>query len=218
MGRKQKKIHYIYKTTCDVNGKYYIGMHSTNKMDDGYLGSGKRLWSSIKYHGKENFTKEILEYCENRDELRIKEEEIVDEVLLTDNLCMNLKKGGQGGLVDENHRDKLVEGARLYQKKKWEDKEYRKKMSTHSSNIMKRTHLDGKLKYDNFKGKKHTKETKMKIGLANSTHQKGEGNSQYGKCWVYSDKEKISKRINKIELHEFLSNNGDWKKGRKLKW
>lgn len=31
MARRQKKYHYIYKTTCTVNGKYYIGMHSTEK-------------------------------------------------------------------------------------------------------------------------------------------------------------------------------------------
>lgn len=30
-------------------------MHSTDNLDDGYVGSGKRLWNSIKKHGKENF-------------------------------------------------------------------------------------------------------------------------------------------------------------------
>jgi hypothetical protein len=69
MARKQKKYHYIYKTTCNVNGKYYIGMHSTDNLEDGYMGSGKRLWNSINYHGKETHVKEILEYCKSREEL-----------------------------------------------------------------------------------------------------------------------------------------------------
>jgi hypothetical protein len=48
------------------NDKYYIGMHSTNDLNDGYVGSGKRLWFSINYHGKENHACEILEYCKDR--------------------------------------------------------------------------------------------------------------------------------------------------------
>jgi len=43
MPRKQKKYHYIYKTTNILNYKFYIGMHSTDDLDDGYVGSGKRL-------------------------------------------------------------------------------------------------------------------------------------------------------------------------------
>ena len=40
---KKHKYHYIYKTTCNVTGKYYIGMHSTSNLNDGYIGSGRRL-------------------------------------------------------------------------------------------------------------------------------------------------------------------------------
>lgn len=55
--RKQasrRKYHYIYKTTCTITSKFYIGMHSTDNLEDGYVGSGKRLWYSINKHGKEN--------------------------------------------------------------------------------------------------------------------------------------------------------------------
>ena len=53
----RRKYHYIYKTTNLINQHYYIGMHSTNNLEDGYIGSGKKLWSQISYHGKENFNK-----------------------------------------------------------------------------------------------------------------------------------------------------------------
>lgn len=33
-------IHYIYKITNVINGKGYIGKHSTNNINDGYFGSG----------------------------------------------------------------------------------------------------------------------------------------------------------------------------------
>ena len=56
MARKKPHIHYIYKTTCNVTKRYYIGMHSTTNLEDGYLGSGKRLRYSIRKYGKENHT------------------------------------------------------------------------------------------------------------------------------------------------------------------
>ena len=48
-----KQYHYLYKTECTVTGAFYIRMHSTSDLDDGYLGSGTILWRSIKKHGKE---------------------------------------------------------------------------------------------------------------------------------------------------------------------
>ena len=70
MARAERKHHYIYKITYKVTNRFYIGMHSTDNMDDGYFGSGKRLWFSINYHGKENHEKEILEFCSTRAELK----------------------------------------------------------------------------------------------------------------------------------------------------
>ena len=73
MGRKKPHIHYIYKTTCNVTKRYYIGMHSTTNLEDGYLGSGKRLRYSVRKYGKENHTKEILEFLPTREKLVIRE-------------------------------------------------------------------------------------------------------------------------------------------------
>jgi hypothetical protein len=76
-----KRYHYIYKTTCKITGKFYIGMHSTDKLNDGYLGSGKILWYSRKKYGDENHPIEILEFCSTRAELKIREKQIVNEDL-----------------------------------------------------------------------------------------------------------------------------------------
>jgi hypothetical protein len=51
----------IYITKNLINGKKYIGKDSHNNPE--YLGSGALLLEDIKKYGKENFKKEILEYC-----------------------------------------------------------------------------------------------------------------------------------------------------------
>lgn len=61
--------HFIYKTTNQIDGKVYVGLHSTGSLDDKYLGSGVYLKRAIKKYGVQNFTREILEFCEDRDSL-----------------------------------------------------------------------------------------------------------------------------------------------------
>jgi hypothetical protein len=97
MRADQRKHHIIYKTTCSVTSKYYIGMHSTNDLDDSYYGSGKRLRRSLNKYGEENHVFEVLEHLPSRSELSRREAEIVNLNLLKDPLCMNLKEGGTGG-------------------------------------------------------------------------------------------------------------------------
>ena len=76
-------------------------MHSTSNLEDNYIGSGKRLWLSIRKHGRENHMKEILEFLEDRNALKAREKEIVNKMLLKDLMCMNLIEGGEGGFNNE---------------------------------------------------------------------------------------------------------------------
>src|SRR4030067_1662427 len=95
----RRKYHFIYKTTCLVTGKEYYGMHSTDDLNDGYLGSGVILRRSIKKHGKENHVREIFgDFLSDRENLRLKEAEIIDDHRLKDPRCMNLVLGGYGGI------------------------------------------------------------------------------------------------------------------------
>jgi len=42
--------YLIYETTNLINGKLYRGAHQTEKVNDGYLGSGKILRHPINKH------------------------------------------------------------------------------------------------------------------------------------------------------------------------
>ena len=65
----KNKFMFIYLTTNLINNKIYVGQHTTTNLDDGYLGSGKILQKAIKKYGKENFRREILEFCDGSDVL-----------------------------------------------------------------------------------------------------------------------------------------------------
>jgi hypothetical protein len=85
--------YFIYKTTCLIDGKYYIGQHCGDE-NDGYLGSGISLKKHIEKHGKENFKREILEYAADRIELDELERKYVSPGEVRDRQCLNRTLGG----------------------------------------------------------------------------------------------------------------------------
>jgi len=87
-------FYTIYKTTCLINGKKYIGQHITKNLNDEYLGSGTLLRRAIKQYGKENFTKDILYVFDNFDAMNEKEKELITEEILLDETYYNLMLGG----------------------------------------------------------------------------------------------------------------------------
>ena len=210
MGRRQKKYHFIYKTTNIVNEKYYIGMHSTDDLNDGYIGSGKKLWYSIKKYGKENFKIEYLEFFKNRKLLIEAEKKIVNNELIKDPLCLNLKLGGTGGLINEEHaynwhaaggREVLRIFGKRHNERMRTDLEYREKIISKISSKLKNQ--------QKWLGKKHKEISKRKIGEANSKYQQGSGNSQFGTCWITNGVEN-----KKIKKDSSLPDN--WKFGRTI--
>jgi hypothetical protein len=213
MARAEKKIHYLYKTTCFITGRWYIGMHSTHNLEDGYMGSGKRLRYSIRKYGVDNHKKEILEFFESRELLIEAEIKAITEDMVTDKNCMNLKLGGQGGFINEEHKQKFInsDGPKNFAKRLIEDEEFRLKHFAIISERMKKTHANGKIKYDTFKGKQHSDETKQKMSESSKGKGIGESNSQYGTCWI--TKESVNKKIKKEDLDTYLIEG--WVKGRR---
>jgi len=221
-------MHYlIYKTTNTLNNKIYIGKHKTANKDDDYLGSGFLLKRAITKYGRHQFKKEIILECSNEDELNNAEADIVDDEFVARLDTYNIMKGGYGGFsyvndnglnIYDNHSEisstnmknacQVAGNKRLEEIRK--DKELFEAYKHKMSNALKLHYLYNE---GAFTGQKHTDASKAKIGKANSQHQSGKGNSQYGKLWIHNLELKESKRISKDEpMPE------GWLKGRKIKF
>ena len=98
------QYYFTYKTINLINNKYYYGIHMTNKLEDGYLGSGKRLKQAIKKYGKENFKRIILNYYSCYKDLAQAEHELITSEVLLDENCYNLTIGGIGGPTFKGHK------------------------------------------------------------------------------------------------------------------
>ena len=78
---------------------YYIGRHSTNNLNDGYMGSGVLLQKAITKYGIDNFSLEILEFHKDFETLCKREREIVNHDFIELKSNYNLALGGKGTLT-----------------------------------------------------------------------------------------------------------------------
>jgi hypothetical protein len=101
--------HIVYKTENNVNGKYYIGKHSTENVNDGYLGSGKAFLRALQKYGKDAFSREVLAEFDTEEEALAYEEVLVTEEVIHDRECYNLITGGKSGSPNAETRQKISE-------------------------------------------------------------------------------------------------------------
>lgn len=199
--------YFVYQITNQINGKYYRGAHQTSNLDDGYFGSGKILKHAIKKYGIENFTKEILCFCESEEQMYLKEKELV--IISKD--TYNILEGGHGGFghINRNglHPDRSKIGKLGGKSSHVSIKQKRKANTQYNEAYLEYMYEWGvkgrtaqRIKYPEgvWKGKKHKEETKKKIGEKTKITQLGSNNSQYGTCWITNGKE--NKKIKKEEL------------------
>jgi hypothetical protein len=148
--------HFIYKTTC-ISGKYYIGRHSTKKLDDGYFGSGKWV-RSLK--DKTTLSREILEFCDSIEELKTKETlYLIENVGKED--CMNFYTNSGGfdfGDLNIARSEK--------ERKKRSERIKGDKNPAKREEIRNKISLGNKGKIPHNKGKKASEEERKKISEA----------------------------------------------------
>ena len=215
MARAEKKIHYLYKTTCIITSRWYIGLHSTNNMDDGYMGSGKRLRYSIRKYGVDNHKKEILEFFETRELLVEAEIKAITTDMITDTDCMNIVDGG-GGFTSEYAKICAIKSNEKQRFLRENNQEWVDNHKLKTSLGLKKAYDTGKREKKtpfDWTGKKHSEVTKELLSELKRGTGIGENNSQYGTCWITKDG--TNKKIKKEDIETYL--NEGWVKGKKVK-
>lgn len=160
----------VYKIINKINGNYYIGQHKTDNLNDGYMGSGKCIDRAIGKYGIDNFEKQIIYIFNNAVDMIATERDIVNEIMLADPKCYNMKLGGTGGFDHINNDQKYIytekarQTIRLWPVDKLQEITA-KKVHVGASNGMYGSSRSGVLN-PNY-GKNHTEETKQKISNSN---------------------------------------------------
>lgn len=176
-------IRFVYKTTNNKNGKIYIGQHSTENLDDGYLGSGVVLQKAIIKYGKENFSREIITYVDTQEDLDRTEEIFIKHYIhiVGKDEMYNVAENAVGGAFfkDCHHSDKTrqklsdaLKGRHLPEEHKIKisktlkgrqfSEETRQKMSESMKGIIRSNETRQKLS-DALKGRQLPDEVKKKI-------------------------------------------------------
>lgn len=178
-------VYYIYKITNLINSKYYIGVRKQNvNKTDNYMGSGVAINNAYKKYGKENFTKEIIQYFDTHDELYEKEKQLVTPDLVNDPLCYNIALGGRGN-IGFKHTKEAKEKIRLSSIGRNTDKVYTKETILKMSE----SHI----------GLKASNETKKKMSNARLGHKCSAktlinmSNARKGRTFSDEAKHKMSK-------------------------
>lgn len=186
----EKKHNYVYKITNLINNKIYIGVHSTDDLNDGYMGSGRAIKNAIRRYGVENFKKEILVDFETAEIAYRLEKMLVDEKFINRKDTYNAKVGGAGGRPSDEVRQKISEamsGEKHRNFGKHHSEETKRKMSLVKKG--KRFSEEHRKKMSEVrKGKHHSKETKRKISEA----ERGEKHHFFGKHHSEATRKKMS--------------------------
>lgn len=201
-------MHYIlYHIANKINNKKYIGIHSTNDLNDGYLGSGIAIKNALKKYGRENFVREILFHCECPQHLEILEEEFVNEDFVKRNDTYNLVSGGRYRAYISDETKRKIRNSVSGEKNGFYGKTHTNEMKSLSSKINKDTVF-----IHNDKTCIRIKRNELQSYLNDGWNigKKFMNTGTLGTKWIHNDSE--NKSVPKEEVQSYL--NDGWKLGR----
>lgn len=161
------KYNFCYITICLINWKMYVGDHSTDNLNDGYLGSGICLTNAIKKHNKSNFIRIDLEFFKTKQEAFNAQEKYIKIFKTIRPKGYNISPMGgvqcKGGM-SEKGRKRLSDKAK---KRIGSKNSFYGKRHTEETKKLISQNLDIRGEKNPFYSKHHTEETKIKIGKKN---------------------------------------------------
>lgn len=161
-----KTYNYIYLITNNINGKIYIGKHSTDNLDDGYMGSGILIKKAIQKYGIENFTKEYLAFCDTEEKLNWFEKFYIKKYKARE-VGYNLTDGGDGAL-ERTHTEETKQKLR-----KPKTEEHKQKLSEAQKRYCKEHGNQNAGKHHTFGPMDEVHKQKISKALMNNTNGKG---------------------------------------------
>lgn len=161
---------YVYITTNNANGKKYIGQKkSCVFLHEKYLGSGKYLRNAIKHYGKENFTVELLDECDSKEQLDDRERYWIKSFnAVCSDTFYNIASGGEGAnfAISATTRLKM---SKSHTGIKLSDETKQKISNSKKGRAFSTEHLQNLKNANAKKGYKHSFETRMKMREAHKS-------------------------------------------------
>lgn len=199
---------YVYKITNNINHKYYIGVHVTNDINDGYMGSGKLIKRAISKYGLDNFTKEIVKEFDDYNECLRYERSIVNEEFIADPMTYNIMLGGWGGRPPQSAIDAIskaqsknwAENKESIMTKRYASDHYERSSKTQKGVTRANLHNTDPVKIAKMaathRGMKRTDETKKNQSEAKKRFITENGTAAFGKGQIYINNGTVAKRQN----------------------
>jgi len=186
------KFFYVYIITNLISGKKYVGSkicYKKNPEIDGYMGSSKFLNNDIKIYGVHNFSKQIIQYYEDGEDLLERESEYIEKyktlfpngynrfipnqrngfnrkgIAHSEETIKKMKQSSVGKnlgrILSEEHKERISISMKG-KNKECKSEETKNKISEFFKGKSKSEETKNKIR-EFFKGKHRTEETKNKI-------------------------------------------------------
>ena len=196
--------YYIYEITNNINGKKYIGKRVTKKdiNKDDYMGSGLLLEKAKLKYGIENFSKQILEICNSKNQLSEREIYYISLVNAPKNpMYYNVASGGEGG---NTYAGKTINELEEIKRKIQENRKFNGHTEEAKAKISEKKIKNYCKEKHPLYGKHHSEETKRKLSEKNKGQVFSEERNKKVSASTFGGKNHRARKVKCIETSEIF--------------
>ena len=197
--------YYIYEITNNINGKKYIGKRVTKKdiNKDDYMGSGLLLEKAKLKYGIENFSKQILEICNSKEQLSEREIYYISLVNAPKNpMYYNIASGGEGV---NTYIGKTIEELEEIKRKIQENRKFNGHTEETKAKISEKKIKNYCKEKHPLYGKHHSEETKRKLSEKNKGQVFSEERNKKVSVSTFGGKNHKARKVKCIETSEIFN-------------